>query len=1004
MYCTTSSGIPDGFCSPGYYCVQGASTATPNGTVNAFGVTGNVCPAGHYCPAGTVVPVACPAGRFSSQAGNTNVTDCIPCSSGAYCPDVGTVLPLHSCTGGFYCPAGTSFPTLLCPNATMCPVGSSAPLPCPAGSYQSRTGQQACDDCPATKYCVESVDAPASCPPGHYCPVRTEFSTQYPCPRGRFSSSGNLSASSQCSLCTPGYYCFEEGLTAPSGECDEGHYCLGGAVVPAPTEGFDNGFSCVLNSTNVSGGAPVTGDLCPPGFYCPQGSSSPQPCPAGTFSPNYGNGNISQCVPCSPGFVCGGTGTVTPSVLCSAGYYCPGGQSATSEHVCPSGSYCVAGVAHPTACSAGEYQSAIGQDRCDVCPARFVCAANTTTPSTCPPGYVCPAGTGNATQYPCPIGKYSNVGGLADATECVSCPAGQYCETPGLTAPTGNCSAGFYCVRNASEPSPTGLLTGDECPPGSYCPSGSTGPISCSVGRYQPAFRAASVADCLNCTIGHFCPSNSTVAPTPCSPGYYCPLNQVTPTLTCTLGSYCPGGDGTPIPCPPGQYQNQTGQSTCKTCPQSHFCSGGTIVPSPCPVGHYCPTGTSVGTQFPCPNGTFNNGTQLASAEDCTPCLAGFVCDVPGIVLPTLLCGPGHYCSRGAWVTQPSDGGITGGPCDPGFVCFGGSPVPNPSGVGPTASAGRPCSPGTYCPSGSSVEIGCPAGTYNPTPGASSCSPCPGGSMCTGNTAVPSPCPLQYFCPPSTSVPLPCPDGTFGNGTSLQNATQCTTCPAGVFCTNGAVSGPCAAGHACYYGVGVPAPENDDGTLSPPGGSRRGLCLYESVVFPERALVRCVMQKRAQLGFSAHRARPSLSLVRTARSLLPCVQLPTQHVVIVLRYGIRRLLLRVAPRLSCCSLLALFRRAQGYLCTIGSPILRPCPQGSYCPGSGVRIECPPSTYNPDNGSHASLDCRMCPAGYLCDTEGTVDYLPYACPPGRYCLEKVSGLCLRLSLCKVVVGQ
>jgi len=31
---------------------------------------------------------------------------------------------------------------------------------------------------------------------------------------------------------------------------------------------------------------------------------------------------------------------------------------------------------------------------------------------------------------------------LKTASECLPCPAGQFCGSPGITAPSGNCSAG----------------------------------------------------------------------------------------------------------------------------------------------------------------------------------------------------------------------------------------------------------------------------------------------------------------------------------------------------------------------------------------------------------------------------------------------------------------------------------------------------------------------------------------------------------------------------------
>lgn len=65
-----------------------------------------------------------------------------------------------------------------------------------------------------------------------------------------------------CPVSPIGFYCLLPGLVAVSGPCSAGFHCTRGASVPSPTDG-------------------VTGDLCPPGHFCPQGSPRPAPCPAG---------------------------------------------------------------------------------------------------------------------------------------------------------------------------------------------------------------------------------------------------------------------------------------------------------------------------------------------------------------------------------------------------------------------------------------------------------------------------------------------------------------------------------------------------------------------------------------------------------------------------------------------------------------------------------------------------------------------------------------------------
>ena len=130
-----------------------------------------------------------------------------------------------------------------------------------------------------------------------------QTATQYPCPIGTFSSSASLQSASQCTNCTSGYYCDTAGRTQPTAPCAAGFYCLGGAKVSSPTEGFSSGYVCSLDGSQAAASMspPLTGDLCPPGHYGPQGSSNPQPCPAGTYSASYGNPSNASCLPCTAG-------------------------------------------------------------------------------------------------------------------------------------------------------------------------------------------------------------------------------------------------------------------------------------------------------------------------------------------------------------------------------------------------------------------------------------------------------------------------------------------------------------------------------------------------------------------------------------------------------------------------------------------------------------------------------------------------------------------------------
>jgi len=83
-------------------------------------------------------------------------------------------------------------------------------------------------------------------------------------------------------------------------------------------------------------------------------------------------------------------------------------------------------------------------------------------------GHYCPNGTEYGTQYPCPAGTYNPSTQRTSVTECIDCPGGEYCEGVGNSAPTGNCTAGWYCSGGSDSPNTT--THGGKCQPGYYCP------------------------------------------------------------------------------------------------------------------------------------------------------------------------------------------------------------------------------------------------------------------------------------------------------------------------------------------------------------------------------------------------------------------------------------------------------------------------------------------------------------------------------------------------------
>ena len=135
---------------------------------------------------------------------------------------------------------------------------------CPPGTYNPKETQislAACKVCDEGKYCLGSgnEDVSGNCSAGYYCPGSASNSTMIMCPSGSFCPEGSKSPT----LCSGGYFCATPGLSNPTHECSAGFFCTNGAVKANPTDS--------------------SGGVCPKGFFCPQKSSSPSPCPLGTF-------------------------------------------------------------------------------------------------------------------------------------------------------------------------------------------------------------------------------------------------------------------------------------------------------------------------------------------------------------------------------------------------------------------------------------------------------------------------------------------------------------------------------------------------------------------------------------------------------------------------------------------------------------------------------------------------------------------------------------------------
>jgi hypothetical protein len=374
------------------YCDRNEAIAEEQSGVGAPShgvVTPKDCPAGFYCPNGTQTArqYPCPVGTYSNTTNLESEDECRLCPEGFYCEAENITEPTGLCTPGFYCVLGASHPS---PS-----VVTSTGGPCHQGTWCERG-----------------------------------WSWPSPCPVGTYGSSPNLGAEVKCTICPPGEFCSSPGLPAPNGSCLAGFFCNNGSQEENPVN-------------------QVYGNECPVGAFCPEHSYEPTLCPSGTFQPYTRMTNESACEPCLPGYYCSTPGQENVTGECYAGFYCLLGASSPAPNdtitgaICPIGSYCPQGSHINLHCANGTYTNHTGASECYECPEGYYCVDRDRA-VPCPTGYYCPLNTG-ADLQPCPPGTYNPIEGIRNVSECTQCDGGMYCLTKGLSAPSGNCTEGYYC-------------------------------------------------------------------------------------------------------------------------------------------------------------------------------------------------------------------------------------------------------------------------------------------------------------------------------------------------------------------------------------------------------------------------------------------------------------------------------------------------------------------------------------------------------------------------------
>ena len=290
------------------------------------------------------------------------------------------------------------------------------------------------------------------------------------------------------------------------------------------------------------------------------------------------------------------------------------------------------------------------------------------------------------------------------------------------------------CYGKAVSNSPTDGTTGDQCPIGSYCVSGSAKATICADGTKTTA---VAQSGCSNCIAGKWCSGSVEF---PCPTRRYCLAGSVRGKI-CEAGTYndVTTGLSSASQCSscPARYYCIDGIKGSDFCESGHICLGGATTPLPtgvfgtdnnykCPIGRYClkAGATNINAPTLCSTSKYTYTLASDALDDCLPCEAGFYCPTSSFV-PNA-CPAGSYCIKGSIIYTQCPiytfRSSTNAPyeracaqCTGGYYC---------NVVGLDSLSGKQCSVGKFCPIGTKTEINCPSGYYRSSLGASAASHC----------------------------------------------------------------------------------------------------------------------------------------------------------------------------------------------------------------------------------------------------------------------------------------
>ncbi|KAH0623288.1 hypothetical protein JD844_031442, partial [Phrynosoma platyrhinos] len=432
------------------------------------------CPVGFFCPGGQMAPQWCPMGTYNQLTAQTDITSCQACPYGYIsletragcraCPDGYWCDPQKGlqrhCNPGQYSPEGV-MECWVCPKGYICPNGQETQR-CLGGHEPNPT---------LSLGFFQGIIVLMVALFSHYCvllvlglPLQDRLNAKnaadvlavqmaqmrHILPRDPLALLQDCKAISvrQVNLFIFCYWMeYMQDIDCHLLFHLLGHFQSNGlTMLPCPGGSFESRERFARPTNGSLSYFPGVKQClkCPAGYFCPNGTSYPNPCPPGTYNPLQGQDESSDCRTCPAGRACTQAGLAKPDSECMPGYVCPVGSSSphAPSNACPPGTF-------------SNRSDLFDKSQCETCPERFVCTRGSggkqKPPSPCPAGHYCPPGTKNPTQYKCAAGTWSNNSGLAAQNECILCPAGWFCMA-GAHAPSGSCSAGHFCPEGKEKP------------------------------------------------------------------------------------------------------------------------------------------------------------------------------------------------------------------------------------------------------------------------------------------------------------------------------------------------------------------------------------------------------------------------------------------------------------------------------------------------------------------------------------------------------------------------